>query len=514
MSLYPRITQLVFVVRAWAKAKAQTASRQLSNYALTLMVLYFLQMQHPPVIPSLQCRFDTWIREGPHLCAMKEPNSEVIGNWNCSFFTDVTKLSPSQNTKSLIQLLEEFFCFFSTEFDFANCVVSIRTGQRTRLSIVSVLKGLKVSQCTETNENVSMITSDSDQECYRQLTKIEDSKDASKITEETTKHQDALPNLVLGCSHSSPGTGKQLEFKTSPLCVQDPFELVHNLTQRITMATLRNIIELMKIAHKICQDLNSSVDNPNPTGNNLLSLFTVCKSSKKKKHSQCHDFFVKYQNKSSQALDTGCVDNLSTPHAVFASVLETLEREYGFQCEVKSSAKMPCSIVEESGVLSKTQGIKTSLVPQLSGHISAAGCSNTKNEARISEKVNKFNNEFSAICKAFENTWTHCRRERRRSLQPEKHGNGNNDSLSKDKLSDRRSGQLLEGCNNQVEEFANAPATAHPLLSFELNVRSFPQKEVKNGCTVLMEHVESKEPQLFGNFFSAFKKYFLSLVTK
>lgn len=175
---------------------------------------------------------------------------------------------------------------------------------------------------------------------------------------------------------------------------------------------------------------------------------------------------------------------------------------------------MPCSIVEESGVLSKTQGIKTSLVPQLSGHISAAGCSNTKNEARISEKVNKFNNEFSAICKAFENTWTHCRRERRRSLQPEKHGNGNNDSLSKDKLSDRRSGQLLEGCNNQVEEFANAPATAHPLLSFELNVRSFPQKEVKNGCTVLMEHVESKESQLFGNFFSAFKKYFLSLVTK
>ena len=111
MSLDPRIPQLVFVVRAWAKAKALTVGRQLSNYALTLMVLYFLQTQNPPVVPSLQQGFDAWINKQSDSCSTKdhgssEPlvvdiKSEMIDNWNCSFFADVARLSPSQNTKSL-----------------------------------------------------------------------------------------------------------------------------------------------------------------------------------------------------------------------------------------------------------------------------------------------------------------------------------------------------------------------------------------------------------------------------
>lgn len=106
----------MFIVRAWAKAQAITASRQLSNYALTLMVLHFLQMQHPPVIPSLQCRFDAWIREQSHSFDMKEPNSEVIDSWNCSFFTDVAKLSPSQNTKSLSKYTSSDLLLISVVF--------------------------------------------------------------------------------------------------------------------------------------------------------------------------------------------------------------------------------------------------------------------------------------------------------------------------------------------------------------------------------------------------------------
>ena len=407
--------------------------------------------------------------------------------------------------------MEEFFCFFSTEFDFANCVVSIKTGEKT--SIASVLEELKVTPCTETNGNISMITTDNDQVCKTKSTKNDDSKDANRMTKETIKQQNAMPNSVSECAHTSPRFGKRLEFKIAPLCVQDPFELVHNLTQNITMETLKNMIELMKMAHTICQDLNNSVDNPNPSGNKLLNLFTVCKSPKRRKHSHRHDFFVQYQNNSSQATDTGCVNNLSTPHAVFVFVLETLEREYGFQCEVKCSTKVPCSGVAESGVSGKNQDVRTSVVPQLFGHMSGAGCSDTRNEARKSEREKKYDHEFSAVCKAFENTWTHCRRERRRSLQPQKQDNENNKSLSKDKLTD----QLSEGCEkssfNQGKKFENAPV-AHPLLSFELNVGSFPHKEVKNGCTVFMEHVESKESQLFGNFFSAFKKYFLGLVMR
>ena len=111
MSLDPRIPQLVFIARAWAKAKAVTIGRQMSNYALTLMVLYFLQMQNPPVIPSLQKGFDSWIKQqsdscntNDHGCSEQpavELGSKMVDNWNCSFFEDVDRLSPSQNTKSL-----------------------------------------------------------------------------------------------------------------------------------------------------------------------------------------------------------------------------------------------------------------------------------------------------------------------------------------------------------------------------------------------------------------------------
>ena len=111
MSLDPRIPQLVFIVRAWAKAKAVTAGRHLTSYALTLMVLYFLQTQDPPVIPSLQQGFASWIKQQSHssyneICGYHEPlveelESKLIDNWNCSFFTDVTRLSSSNNDKSL-----------------------------------------------------------------------------------------------------------------------------------------------------------------------------------------------------------------------------------------------------------------------------------------------------------------------------------------------------------------------------------------------------------------------------
>ena len=111
MSLDPRVPQLVFIVRAWARAKGLTIGKQLSNYALTLMVLYFLQMRTPPVIPSLQQGFDSWIKElsclhntddnDRHTLVAKQLESDVIDGWECSFFKDTHRLSMTRNDTSL-----------------------------------------------------------------------------------------------------------------------------------------------------------------------------------------------------------------------------------------------------------------------------------------------------------------------------------------------------------------------------------------------------------------------------
>ena len=107
MLLDPRVPRLVFMVRAWAKAKGLAVCKQLSNYALTIMVLYFLQTQIPPVIPSLQLGFGSWIKNQSDQCngsdngTCTQLESQMIDNWDCSFFRDFSRLSPSANSKSL-----------------------------------------------------------------------------------------------------------------------------------------------------------------------------------------------------------------------------------------------------------------------------------------------------------------------------------------------------------------------------------------------------------------------------
>ena len=107
MSLDPRIPQLIFIVKAWAKAKGLSVYRQLSNYALTVLVLYFLQIQVPPVIPSLQQGFSAWMKketdEHYASCIYLEP--QPIDSWDCSFFKDFSRLMPSINAKSVGKLM-------------------------------------------------------------------------------------------------------------------------------------------------------------------------------------------------------------------------------------------------------------------------------------------------------------------------------------------------------------------------------------------------------------------------
>lgn len=55
-SLDSRVRALVFAVRCWARAHALTSSipgAWVTNFALTVMVIFFLQRRSPPVLPTL-----------------------------------------------------------------------------------------------------------------------------------------------------------------------------------------------------------------------------------------------------------------------------------------------------------------------------------------------------------------------------------------------------------------------------------------------------------------------------
>uniref|UniRef100_UPI00358DF6C0 speckle targeted PIP5K1A-regulated poly(A) polymerase isoform X2 n=1 Tax=Myxine glutinosa TaxID=7769 RepID=UPI00358DF6C0 len=116
-----RIRPLVYAIRYWAKQK-QLAGNPfgggplLNNYALTLLLLHFLQRTDPPVLPSLQ-----------RLRNLAGKEQCIVDGYNCTFVADTTKVERSKNTDDLRTLLSGFFKFYG-DFDFTNMVISLEDG--------------------------------------------------------------------------------------------------------------------------------------------------------------------------------------------------------------------------------------------------------------------------------------------------------------------------------------------------------------------------------------------------
>ncbi|XP_034954968.1 speckle targeted PIP5K1A-regulated poly(A) polymerase [Zootoca vivipara] len=118
-----RVRPLVYVVRYWAKQQALAGNPfgggpLLNNYALTLLVLFFLQTRSPPILPTVA-----------HLKELSvEEEHTVVDGWDCSFPKDSARLEPSGNKEDLCSLLSEFFRVFE-DYDFAGCVISLWEGR-------------------------------------------------------------------------------------------------------------------------------------------------------------------------------------------------------------------------------------------------------------------------------------------------------------------------------------------------------------------------------------------------
>ncbi|NXF56585.1 STPAP polymerase, partial [Oceanites oceanicus] len=118
-----RVRPLVYAVRLWAKRQGLAGNPAgggplLNNYALTLLVLFFLQMRSPPVLPTVARLRDL----------AGDEDRAVVAGWDCSFPRDAASLEPSTNTESPGSLLAEFFRVFG-DFDFPGQVISLREGR-------------------------------------------------------------------------------------------------------------------------------------------------------------------------------------------------------------------------------------------------------------------------------------------------------------------------------------------------------------------------------------------------
>ncbi|NWV60440.1 PAPD1 protein, partial [Malurus elegans] len=116
-----RVRALVFTIRCWARVHGLTNSAPgtwITNFSLTMMVMFFLQRRSPPIIPTLD-----QLKE-----LADEKDKHVIGGYDCSFVSDLRKIKPTKNTETLDVLLSEFFEYFG-HFDFRKNSINLRKGK-------------------------------------------------------------------------------------------------------------------------------------------------------------------------------------------------------------------------------------------------------------------------------------------------------------------------------------------------------------------------------------------------
>ncbi|PSS13993.1 UTP:RNA uridylyltransferase [Actinidia chinensis var. chinensis] len=113
-----RLQQLAFIVKHWAKSRRvnETFKGTLSSYAYVLMCIHFLQQRKPAILPCLQGMERTYVVN--------------VDNIECAYFDQVEKLSGfgSPNRESIAQLVWAFFNYWAYCHDYANDVISVRTG--------------------------------------------------------------------------------------------------------------------------------------------------------------------------------------------------------------------------------------------------------------------------------------------------------------------------------------------------------------------------------------------------
>lgn len=121
-----RLAPLVMVLKQWAKENHinSAVDKSISNYSWTLMVVHYLQVVEPPVLPCLQ-------KLNPRRYDPRQPIEQAVLAWR--------KPPPkwrSNNNSNLRTLLRSMLHYYAYGFHYDQDVISIREGHAIRKDVV------------------------------------------------------------------------------------------------------------------------------------------------------------------------------------------------------------------------------------------------------------------------------------------------------------------------------------------------------------------------------------------
>ncbi|KAJ0175917.1 hypothetical protein K1T71_008091 [Dendrolimus kikuchii] len=181
----PRLIPLSVVIKYWAKVHGLSGTGKMTNYALTMMVIFYLQQPPISILPPI-----AWLQRD-------HSYDFFVDFWNTGFMGRRDLLPPVTNKFSISELLGGFFEFYST-FNFDEMVICPYLG-------VPIRKG--------------------------------DFKDFHVLPEALQRYKNNVINkLVLPMKNDT------------MICVQDPVEQSHNVASSITCSTAADIKAFIKFA--------------------------------------------------------------------------------------------------------------------------------------------------------------------------------------------------------------------------------------------------------------------------
>ncbi|XP_063384994.1 speckle targeted PIP5K1A-regulated poly(A) polymerase-like [Cydia fagiglandana] len=181
----PRLVPVAVAVKYWARVHELTGTGKLTNYALTMMIIFYFQQPPISILPSVE-----WLQRD-------RSYDYFVDYWNTGFMSDMRFVPKSANTSSIAALLGGFFEYYA-KFDFENLVVCPFLGQTV---------------------------------------KKDDFRDLSLLPEVFSRYK----------KNVSSGVSLPIRFMTS-MCVQDPFEQCHNVASSVSSRLAADICAYFKFA--------------------------------------------------------------------------------------------------------------------------------------------------------------------------------------------------------------------------------------------------------------------------
>lgn len=240
VNLDERFRYLCMLVKLWAKRRDlnDAYNGTLSSYAYTLLVIHYLQTLEAPILPCLQRMVN-----GKPVVADSEIPNETTENGDfklCNTYFDrsVTQSTYSTtNTDPIHELLVNFFYYYAYTFQYDTDLVSIRLGKRVPRSE----RGWDTDVLFEGRDNIS-----EQLPCSPAKAKNAAEQDNMSIG----RKQNGIYERDIEKESNSYARPPRLLSKHL-FCIEDPFDIDHDLSRGMEKAAVTVIRQEMMRAYDI-----------------------------------------------------------------------------------------------------------------------------------------------------------------------------------------------------------------------------------------------------------------------